>query len=783
MGKARRFFGRDIGRDDRLSKSLSRQSNTLRSHNITPVTITSSVPNNENIKSVGAVHVGPEGYIADDLNIASGILDLTTNPAGDTVRVRKYININPESGTSDTLDLITTGGTEFPQQELVLIGQSGDTITITHDSGSASGNNRAILCPGGSNYTLSGTDAVSLFYDFALSKYRITGDANTGGGGGVSFPIEPTVTDNSDTWTGTQTLDLNSGDGHVYKWTIDQDLTFASAVSNIPASGTQRTFELEFVHDGVGGTFTVTLPSNFADENGNAVSSFDISSGRAIFSCRVNDGTNFIVLQKNVTTSSAVEVPTWTQDHDAANFDLDNMDKLTWVQDSNSVTGTAYQIVVASNDFIFNVPTGRNWSFREAGVEKWQMSDTLFSGANITLTESFSLNNSAADPTVAGEFRQNAGDVKVYTGGGVVNLSDVGSGGMNQQMTNMSGSIAANLDIKPDQATGGNLGGTGSGEEWFNLFTRRVTFPVATTLGASDYSLGRVGTTAQYNIPTGATHRFTINGTEEMELSNTLLTLTGVGLDLENNSIFDVNQIQLTGSSGDTIFGFIGADANGMSIQTQQNGDTLKLDVHDGTSVTTAIEIDGSSGGTIDVNGFNMANCGILTFDEATGTEPQIASVSNDLTLNVGTSDEIQLEMATTDEYVFDSSQADWKNNQLVNVSQIDLTTAAGASVGSLVMNDLSTDIFEIRLGSTSDFLISDNGSTRAEFFNTTSTWSFEGSSILRLPEETTINDRTSAPSTPPSGRVSLYVINSSGAQSLRIKFDNGTEKTIETDT
>ncbi len=126
-----------------------------------------------------------------------------------------------------------------------------------------------------------------------------------GGGGGVSFPIEPLVTDNGSAWTNPQTLDLSVGDGHVFKWTVDQDLTFAATVLNIPPSLTQRTFELQFVHDGVGGTFTVTLPNNFITDQGTAFTSFTISNGNTvILTARVNDGTNFLVIRRNVTAVS-----------------------------------------------------------------------------------------------------------------------------------------------------------------------------------------------------------------------------------------------------------------------------------------------------------------------------------------------------------------------------------------------------------------------------------------------------------------------------------------------
>jgi len=43
--------------------------------------------------------------------------------------------------------------------------------------------------------------------------------------------------------------------------------------------------------------------------------------------------------------------------------------------------------------------------------------------------QSLQMVDTAESPTEAGEFRQNAGDVEVYTGGGVMNLTNIGSGG------------------------------------------------------------------------------------------------------------------------------------------------------------------------------------------------------------------------------------------------------------------------------------------------------------------------------------------------------------------
>jgi len=88
-----------------------------------------------------------------------------------------------------------------------------------------------------------------------------------------------------------------------------------------------------------------------------------------------------------------------------------------------------------------------------------------------------------------------------------------------------------------------------------------------------------------------------------------------------------------------------------------------------------------------------------------------------------------------------------------------------------------------VRLETASDFTITDNGTPMLTFLNTTSIWSAIGASRFDLPQEVRISDRTTAPSTPATGFASFYVINSGGAQSFHVKFDNGTSKEIANDT
>ena len=141
---------------------------------------------------------GAFGSRRSNLTIESGgILDITQDSTSD-IPIRRVIHINPFSGTTDTLIGIETDGIELPYQELIVIGVAGDTITVTHDSGGVSGTERAILCPGDTDYTLSGDEVMYLIYDTSLSKWIVTSGNGTGGSG-----------DDLGNHTATQDLDLN----------------------------------------------------------------------------------------------------------------------------------------------------------------------------------------------------------------------------------------------------------------------------------------------------------------------------------------------------------------------------------------------------------------------------------------------------------------------------------------------------------------------------------------------------------------------------------------------
>ena len=155
-------------------------------------------------------------------------------------------------------------------------------------------------------------------------------------------------------------------------------------------------------------------------------------------------------------------------------------------------------------------------------------------------------------------------------------------GGVNKQLSNLSGIIAVNLDLLPNQATGGNLGSSTATEEWFNLYTGRVQFPQFITAVTTIPSIQWVNLAIdefRFNTPTGDIFGWWVGATQEMELSNTTLKLEGVDLDLDNHNINNIGTTLDWNISGQSII----SDTSGLDITTPA-GDFVKLSP--GTTMT-----------------------------------------------------------------------------------------------------------------------------------------------------------------------------------------------------
>ena len=172
---------------------------------------------NQSMKTKNGVFNGTFGNIESSLTISSGILNTTYDSNG-LIVPKRVIHINPETGTTDTLIGIDSEDKELPYQELILLGVSGDTITITHNSGSVTGTQQPILCPNSSDFTLSGDSSVYLVYDTSITSWIMISSADTSSGA-----------DNLGNHTATQNLNMagyditnfddiigNTGDKYVF---------------------------------------------------------------------------------------------------------------------------------------------------------------------------------------------------------------------------------------------------------------------------------------------------------------------------------------------------------------------------------------------------------------------------------------------------------------------------------------------------------------------------------------------------------------------------------------
>lgn len=500
-GKARHVPSRKVP-DSRFQEFTAGESTTA---NLTP-TSTQHFTRSQFVSSVRGLHSGAFGSLDADLTISSGILDLTQDSNGD-IRVRRTVHVNPETGTTGTLIGIECDGMELPYQELNMIGITGDTITIDHNSGSVTGTQRAIVCPGDADYTLTGDESIPLIYDSSIDKWVINSSATgSGGGGGVTFPIEPDVTvvaSPADPYT----LDLSAGDGHVWKFTVAADMNFAATVSGIPAANTQRTFELEFTYSGTG-THTVTLPNNFADENGNTLTSFSISSGTVLMTCRINDGTNFLVVQRNVTAASLTGATPELDNLTTTAINTHLLPSATAVRNigsdslrfSNGYFGTLHvgdatdsgNISVTPTRMIYDTTDGFiHHEFEVNNIPKLTIGNT-----QITALDDISLNghnlqsfgtlngvNSGSISSLATglEYDVDSGDDHDFKVGGTTEMTIDGDGA----------TMHGNLDMNVNEVN-----------NWFRI----------TGAGDADHKIESSATNQIiYNVPTGDTHTFQIN--------------------------------------------------------------------------------------------------------------------------------------------------------------------------------------------------------------------------------------------------------------------------------
>jgi hypothetical protein len=530
--------------------------------------------------------------------------------------------------------------------------------------------------------------------------------------------------------TGTTTIDLSASNAHSTTMTATGNSTLA--FSNYPSSGNQIEWEVEITQDSTG-TRIISMPSEVIEDPGIATTA-DTTS---VITFRTNDGGTTVHVVALLNASPSLTSAGATKELDnltttalntdlhMGTFDIDGLDRLLFSQTSGSTIGTT-ETGLTSNSaggLDVNIKSGGSYTYTigdstirlqvNANTVVSQSlypvssgSDTLgasgvewFTGHILTLTSTtgnitnivsggagngmtsighLDFIDNLATPSASLSLYTDGTDILANTGGSVKNLSDIGSGtGANQQLSNLSGTVSVNLDLIPNQATGGNLGSSTSGEEWYNLFSRRVTFPASTSLGASDYTFGRVSTDVKYNVPTGSTHIFTVNGSTQLTITSAELNLSGVTLDMENNSITDADQIQITGTSGDTVRGFLSGSTGIFNITANENSSKVRVySRNSGATLVKMIEADGGSGFVE----FGNGGVGIGTTNRSTFTQS-----GSTFTINNGAaSADIDISLGATKKLGITSTDIDIPTGVFLDITDnISSATAGAASLPS----------------------------------------------------------------------------------------------------
>lgn len=241
--------------------------------------------------SIGTANLNPE--LAMKLDTRGGVMrgalgflglataELASNGILDTSEYnvpRLYITNTSLYTLKVMIPTITDG------QEIWIRNNSASPFTIQNTAGAGNETTGNIELMGGANLTFGIDDWICFHYDITDAKFKQVTAGKTGGGGSISYPITPDINDLSDTWTGTQTIDLSAAEAHITKIILDQNLTLGTP-TNPPSSGTQIEFEIEFVQDATGG-FTVTQFAEVAE----TVSISKTALTTTIVTYRTNDG-------------------------------------------------------------------------------------------------------------------------------------------------------------------------------------------------------------------------------------------------------------------------------------------------------------------------------------------------------------------------------------------------------------------------------------------------------------------------------------------------------------
>ena len=513
--------------------------------------------------------------------------------------------------------------------------------------------------------------AYSGINNFAHVGRGFPGTSGTGGGGttgvsGITFPVTPTIVDVSP--GATITVDLSAVTAHHIKMTLTQNLTIT--LSNPPTSGTRIQTSLEFIQDATGG-WTVTFPATVLSPP----TVLATALARSIYDIQTIDGGSTYDIYESLITNTLAA-------GSGANIQLSNLGTTSinanmipqagktigssgneWarVHTNDLRLGTAGTVSTTDNTIIgdaggmtANIPTGLGEVF------DWQAGGvsvaTLTSGGQLyasilRATTVMQLDDTTSYPGSNGAIYREGSDVKVYTGGNEINLTNVAVGTLlNTDLSNLT-TTAINQDLLFN-ATGYDIGNSLKPVE--DVFTERIRVQTGIAIASAVALYSTTGNELTLSFKTGSNLIIAENGTatghqftgSSATLKNVIVSNTMTYNDNAANPTFNGN-IARNGADVKVYSG--GALRNMSDIGVSAGGADVNLSNLTATSVNDHIipqagKTLGSSGNEwsrVHSNNYRLGTAGTIS-----ATDNDIAGKTTGIVFNVAASDLYDFQVA-----------------------------------------------------------------------------------------------------------------------------------------
>lgn len=485
-----------------------------------------------------------------------------------------------------------------------------------------------------------------------------------------------------------------------------------------------------------------------------------------------------------------------------------------------NVAGIGYDIT--SNFLRYNTLTAGAHVFSLAGVTEFLIGENIITAFNKRI-------ENVTDPLAPQDVATK-------------NYVDTAGAGANTELSNLT-TTAINADLTPDLIGGFNLGTVSTA--WINAFIDRLRFINTTGASIGEFAINRVAANTFFggspeslvlNTTAGGGIIFTANGSPQV-----IIDINDV--DLRENNLINFPFMDMESDTTNTAFlsfrdtGL--SDGQSIDVRTYNGRNSINAEVtYASVDVGATETTSGSQVGfhKIQTTAFGLlggteleqtfANWNFKNFDAGTGMDinfrqvmfplpagidlvrkhyiandtsvterdfaVEIYEIFDDTAGSIDGTYRVRLPVANVLRTFFRLNDAgnglidierdiDMNNNKLDEVREITINDLSAVRQG--LIRGVSGLGIEFRLEDTADYVLTDAGGVVYQYNNTLFTHTFSGT-VLR--SQCDFFDQLQVlanPSTPAPGFARTFIFDDgAGNQELRIRFDNGTVKTIATD-